>query len=334
VAVVAAAAVMRRQAARAADAAPNSPTNDPGHAVRRFDAPPGRSPTLAARAEHRRGHGDALTVLVSVVIPAYNAEPFLADAIDSILTQSYPHLELIVIDDASTDGTWEIARRAAERDTRVRAHRNPRNLGIAGNRNRGVALAAGTYLAWQDADDVSMPTRLERQVQYMEAHPGVAIVGGYIELFRGTRTLGVRRYPEDDASLRRCIFRYSPIAQPVAMLRLDALRTVGEYDLRYPPAEDLDMTFRLGQRYALGNVPEVLLRYRESDASATFTRLRDIEISTVAIRRRYRSAPGFRMTWGDALYNAAHRLSIHLVPAPVKIRLFNLWRNTAGTNAS
>ena len=271
--------------------------------------------------------------LVSVVIPAYNAEAFLGDAIDSILAQTYPHFEIIVIDDASTDGTWAVAQRRADTDPRIRVHRNADNLGIAGNRNRGVTLARGKYLAWQDADDISMPSRLEKQVRLLEAHPDVAIVGGYIELFRGTTTLGVRKYAPDDASLRRCIFRYSPVAQPVAMLRLDALRSVGEYDLRYPPAEDLDMTFRLGEHHRLANVEEVLLRYRESDASATFTRLRKMESSTVAIRRRYRASPAYHMTWGDWLFNLAHRASIRLVPARLKIRLFSLWRDSASRGA-
>jgi len=275
----------------------------------------------------------ASTPLVSVVIPAYNAAPFLAEAVHSILAQTYQHLEIIVIDDASTDGTWEVAQRCAEADPRVRIYRNAQNLGIAGNRNRGVTLARGKYLAWQDADDVSMPARLEKQVRLLESHPDVAIVGGYIELFRGPTTLGVRKYAPDDASLRRCIFRYSPIAQPVAMLRLNALRAAGEYDLRYPPAEDLDMTFRLGQHHRLANVEEVLLRYRESEASATFTRLRKMEVSTVAIRRHYSGSPAYHMTWGDWLFNLAHRASIWLVPPRVKIRLFSLWRDSAGTNA-
>jgi glycosyltransferase involved in cell wall biosynthesis len=280
-------------------------------------------------------HPDTLasSPLVSVVIPAYNAAPFLADAVRSILEQTYPHFEILVIDDASTDDTWTVAQRCADADARVRIHRNPRNLGIAGNRNRGVALARGKYLAWQDADDISMPTRLEKQVRLLEAHPDVAIVGGYIELFRGTTTLGVRKYAPDDASLRRCIFRYSPVAQPVAMLRLDALRSVGEYDLRYPPAEDLDMTFRLGEHHRLANVEEVLLRYRESDASATFTRLRKMESHTVAIRRHYSTSPAYHMTWGDWLFNLAHRASIRLVPPRLKIRLFSLWRDSAGPAA-
>ena len=275
----------------------------------------------------------ASSPLVSVVIPAYNAAPFLADAVRSILEQTYPHFEIIVIDDASTDATGAVAERCAGSDSRIRVFRNTQNLGIAGNRNRGVMLAKGKYLAWQDADDISMPTRLEKQVRLLEAHPDVAIVGGYIELFRGTTTLGVRKYAPDDASLRRCIFRYSPIAQPVAMLRLDALRAAGEYDLRYPPAEDLDMTFRLGQHHRLANVEEVLLRYRESDASATFTRLRKMELSTVAIRHHYSASPAYRMTWGDWLFNLAHRASIRLVPPRLKIRLFSLWRDSASPSA-
>lgn len=282
---------------------------------------------------HRDSPSSTTAPLVSVVIPAYNAAPFLADAVRSILEQTYPHFEIIVIDDASTDDTWTVAQRCAEGDTRVAIHRNSRNLGIAGNRNRGVTLARGKYLAWQDADDMSMPTRLEKQVQLLEAHPDVAIVGGYIELFRGTTTLGVRKYAPDDASLRRCIFRYSPVAQPVAMLRLDALRSVGEYDLRYPPAEDLDMTFRLGEHYRLANVEEVLLRYRESDASATFTRLRKMESSTVAIRRHFSASPAYHMTWGDWLFNLAHRASILLVPPRLKIKLFSLWRDSASPGA-
>jgi glycosyltransferase involved in cell wall biosynthesis len=270
-----------------------------------------------------------VTIPVSVVIPAYNAERFLPAAVDSILGQSFREFELIIVDDCSTDATWDIAQRYASGDARIRVYRNARNLGIAGNRNRGVSLAAGRYLAWQDADDISLPTRLEKQARFLDAHPEVAIVGAYIELFRGDVTLGVRRYPADDATMRRCIFRYSPLAQPAAMIRLDALRGVGDYDLRYPPAEDIDMTFRLGRHHRLGNIEEVLLRYRESEGSATFTGLRKIEMSTVAIRLRNRRAPGFHMTVGDALYTALHCCSIWLVPPRWKIRAFNLWRNSS-----
>lgn len=266
--------------------------------------------------------------IVSVVIPAYNAAKYLPDAIDSIRNQTFQDLEIIAIDDCSTDDTWEIIQGYAQNDLRIRAYQNSQNLGIAGNRNRGVSLVTGKYLVWQDADDISMPTRIEKQFQFMQTHQDVAIVGGYIELFRGHSILGIRKYPPDDASLRRCIFRYSPIAQPAAMVRVEALRKVGEYNLKYPPAEDIDMTFRLGEDLKLANLEEVVVRYRESDTSATFTRLRKMELSTQEIRWKYANANNYRMTIGDWIYNIAHYASIWLVPPRLKIRFFNYWRNS------
>jgi glycosyltransferase involved in cell wall biosynthesis len=265
---------------------------------------------------------------VSVVIPAYNAEAYLGPAIESILAQTLQDFEIVVIDDCSRDRTGAVIEQYASKDARIRAFRNESNLGIAGNRNRGVQLARGKYIVWQDADDISLPTRLERQFHFMEAHPEVGIVGGYIELFRGSLVLGVREYPVDDEALRRCIFRYSPIAQPAAMVRAEALRAAGEYDRRYPPAEDIDMTFRIGSLYRLANVPEIVVRYRESDTSATFTRLRKMELSSLEIRWRHRRLRGYRMSAGDALYNLAHWVSVWTVPPRTKIRLFNWWRNS------
>ena len=266
---------------------------------------------------------------VTVVIPAYNAEQYLPDAIDSILKQSFQDIEIIIIDDHSKDRSWEVIQEFAKRDSRIRAYRNSRNLGIAGNRNKGTSLATGKYLVWQDADDISLPTRIEKQFQFMESHPDVGIVGGYIELFRGCKTIAVRKYSPDDTSLRRCIFRYSPIAQPAAMIRLEALHKAGEYNLNYPPAEDIDMTFRIGEYYKLANIEEIVLRYRESDVSATFTRLRKMELSTLAIRRKNFNSASYKATIGDRIYNFAHYISIWLVPTRLKIRLFNLWRNSS-----
>lgn len=267
--------------------------------------------------------------MVSVVIPAYNAEEYLDEAIESVLNQTFQDFEVIVIDDCSTDNTWPIIRNFANKDSRVRAYLNTQNLGIAGNRNKGISLATGKYLAWQDADDISLPIRLEKQYKFMESHPEVGIVGGYIELFRGQKTVGIRKYPTDDISLRGCIFRYSPIAQPAAMLRLEALRKVGQYNPKYLAAEDLDMTFRIGEYFKLANLDEIVLRYRESDTSATFTHLKKMELGTLEIRRKYASSSAYKIVLGDRIYNLLHFMSVWIVPSRVKIRLFNWWRNMA-----
>lgn len=267
-------------------------------------------------------------VQVSVVIPAYNAALYLPEAISSILDQSFKDFELIVIDDASKDETWSIIQSFASKDSRIRAFRNENNLGIAGNRNRGLELATGKYLAWQDADDISVPTRLEKQHSYLEAHPEAGMVGGALQLFRGDKVLGIRRYPTTDEELRKCIFRHSPVAQPSAMLRIEALKKVGSYNLKYPPAEDLEMTFRIGEHFRLANLDEILVKYRESSTSATFRSLRKIELSSIEIRWKFAKSNSYHRSVGDLVYNIAHFISIWIIPPNLKIWMFKFLRDS------
>lgn len=261
-------------------------------------------------------------------MPAFNAELYVAESIQSILEQSFCDFELIIIDDASTDKTIEILNEYVKKDSRIRVFSNQKNLGIAGNRNLGVSLALGKYLAWQDADDVALPFRLEQQYQFLEAHPEVGIVGGYLELFSGENIHGVRRYAEGDLALRKSIFKCSPVAQPAAMIRKDILDKVGIYDLSYPPAEDLDMTFRIGMISKLANIPKILIRYRLSATSATGKSLKIMEINTLRIRKKYLFKAPYQPSIIDIAYNLAHFLSIYLVPRKLKIKLFSLIRDT------
>ena len=269
-------------------------------------------------------------VNVSVVIPAFNAALYLPEAIESILGQTFRDFEVIVIDDCSTDTTWDVIQEYANRDSRICAYRNSVNLGIAGNRNKGVSLAIGKYLVWQDADDISAPERIEKQFHYMESHPRVGIVGGFLEVFNDRRGVtGVRKYFEKDVDLRKRIFMYSPVAQPAAMIRKSCLVEAGEYDLRLPPAEDLDMSFRIGCKHEFANLQEIVLKYREHPGSATFTQLRKAELSTLHIRKKNaKGHGGYRMSAADKVYNALHRISLYLVPPRLKIRIFNFVRNT------
>lgn len=270
---------------------------------------------------------------VSVITPAYNASAYINEAIESILNQTLNDLEFIIIDDCSTDDTWHIIQQYARRDTRIIAERNPDNLGIAGNRNKGVLLAKSPYIAWQDADDISIPTRLEKQYRFMETHPAVGILGGYLHFFDDKGYSSVRRYCQQDENLRRSIFRYSPVPQPAAMIRRRCFDEVGLYDLNCPPAEDLDMSFRIGMKYQFANLPEVLVHYRENVQSATFTKLKVTETRTITIRRRYARSGQYKITYPDAVYNLVQTVALNVLPAKWKIRLFNLLRNTKNTTS-
>lgn len=110
--------------------------------------------------------------VVSVIMPAYGAEKTIADSIHSVLNQTYTDFELLVIHDCSPDGTRAVAERLARSDSRIRLIDNPRNLGVAASRNRGVAMAQGEWIAFLDSDDLWHPEKLARQLAFLEAHPG------------------------------------------------------------------------------------------------------------------------------------------------------------------
>lgn len=264
---------------------------------------------------------------ISVITPAYNVERYIKEAIDSILSQTLPDFEFIILDDCSTDNTWEIIKQFAGKDNRIIAVRNEVRLGIAGNRNKGVSLAKGKYIVWQDADDISIISRLEKQYQFMEKNSDVGICGGYLQFFSDKGESGVRKYATDDKTLRKSIFRYSPVAQPAAIIRKKCFDDFGEYDLRYPPAEDLDMSFRIGTKYKFANLPQIVIKYRENYTSATFTRLRIIEVNTLEIRKKYARMPNYNITFFDKIYNIVQYISMLIIPARIKIWLFDLIRN-------
>ena len=118
---------------------------------------------------------------ISVIMPAYNAEQYISEAIESILGQTFADFEFIIIDDGSSDSTSGII--ASYKDSRIRYFRNEKNLGIVGALNRGLALAAGEYIARMDADDISLPERFQTQCAYMEKHPDVGVCGTAIKVF-------------------------------------------------------------------------------------------------------------------------------------------------------
>ena len=264
---------------------------------------------------------------VSVLTPAYNVENYIKDTIDGILFQSFSDFEFIILDDNSKDNTFKIAKEYEAKDSRVKVFQNEDNLGIAGNRNKLISLASGEYIAWQDADDVSFYDRLEKQVKILDEDNSVGIVGGGLQFFNDkVGDFSKRLYAAKDKELRNKIFRYSPVAQPSAMIRKSVFEKVGLYDLKMPPAEDLDMSFRIGKYFKFANVADVVVRYREHDKSATFTRLRTIEKNTIAMRFRY-AKDGYTMTTADKIYNYTQRVSMYVIPTKIKIWLFNKIRN-------
>ncbi len=264
---------------------------------------------------------------ISVLMPAYNTEKYISEAIESILNQTFEDFEFIILDDCSTDMTWEIIQRYAKKDERIVVLRNEENLGIPVNRNKLVSMAKGIYVVWQDSDDISLPYRIEKQFNFMEKNLDVGICGGWLQFFNNENLLGIRKYDNDDKKLRSHIFKYSPVAQPVAMIRRFIINDVGMYNVDYKVAQDLDMSFKIGIKYKFANIPEVLLNYREHDKSITFKKLKTQELNTIKIRNKYSHISAYKMKTGDKIYNFLQYLSIFIIPPKLKIKLFNMLRN-------
>lgn len=199
---------------------------------------------------------------ITVLMPVYNGERFLADAIESILCQSRRDFELLVLDNGSTDGSASIA--GAYDDPRIRILRNEANLGLVKSRNQGIREARGKYVAFLDCDDIALPHRLRIQYEFLENNPEFALVGSRILLIDENGEFSGRfsRFEASPDAIPPILLFDNYFAQSAVMARREAL--VDEpYREEFPCAEDYDLFTRIASRYRTWNIPEILTLYRE-----------------------------------------------------------------------
>ena len=210
----------------------------------------------------REGSNRMPDPVVSVVMAVYNGEQFLAEAIDSILNQTFHDFEFIIVNDGSTDQTAEILRRYQHRDARVRVL-HQENRGLVASLNRGCALAGGKYLARMDADDVSLPERLARQIAFMDTHHEIAVLGSAAQAMdiRGN-DLGVHHPPCSQGYLRWRLLFQCPLAHSSTVIRREVFHRVGGYQTSAVHAEDYDLWCRISEVAGIANLPDILLKYR------------------------------------------------------------------------
>lgn len=261
-------------------------------------------------------------------MPVYNAKKYLDLAIQSILAQSFRDFEFIIVDDHSTDKSWQIVKRYATEDRRIIALRNKGNLRTTKTLNRGLTMARGKYIARMDADDWSYPDRLEKQFNFMETHPKVGVCGGAIEVCdEKLRVLNVRRYPATDEQARKIIFRYSPFAHPATIWGASTLRKVGGYNENIPLSQDLDLYFRIGKICKFANLDSVLLKLRVHDDSSSIIRGRYQEQFALYTRiKAFLEIGGYNMTFADKFYTFLQMVSMVIIPPKIKFWLFNFFR--------
>jgi glycosyltransferase involved in cell wall biosynthesis len=192
---------------------------------------------------------------ISVVMPAYNAEKYITEAINSILSQTFTDFEFIIINDASTDSTKEII--GSFQDPRIKLINNEQNQGVANSLNIGIAEAKGKHIARMDADDISLPHRLQTQFDFMEQNPEIDICGSWIETFGDNQR--IIKVPEKYDDIKDELFFSCPMLHPTLIFKKNLNL---QYSSDFPRAEDYDLWCRKINELKFANIPKVLLHYR------------------------------------------------------------------------
>jgi GT2 family glycosyltransferase len=215
----------------------------------------------------------------------FNARRFLEEAVNSILNQSFQDLEFVIIDDGSTDGSGQILDSYQNSDSRVAVY-HQENSGLTASLNRGCALSRGKYIARMDADDVAVRDRLMRQVEFMDNHPGIGVVGGAVECIDGAgKSLFRYRLPLKDDEIKVALRRGDcPLAHPTVLLRREAFATVAGYRMAMVHAEDYDLWLRIADRFQLANLEMVVLKYRVHPNQVSIRKWRQQALSNLAAR--------------------------------------------------
>ena len=213
---------------------------------------------------------------ISVTMPVFNAEKYLAESIESILNQSFRDFEFLIIDDSSTDHSLDIINRYRDTDNRIKVLQNKYAKGIVGASNTGLEASQGKYIARMDADDVSLPDRFEKQHRFMESHPEVGICGTWANAF-GQKT-GLMKLPETDAEIRTALLFCCCMIHPTVMMRRDFLRAHQlSYREFFDTAQDYDLWARALDYTQFYNIPEMLLKYRVHETQISSARKADQE---------------------------------------------------------
>ena len=236
---------------------------------------------------------------VTVLMSVHNGERYLREAVESILVQSFDDFEFLIIDDCSTDASRTILAEYEKRDSRIIVVENEQNVGLSQSLNRGLSLACGKYIVRMDADDISLPERLQKQVAYMESHPLVGVLGTNIIYIdeRGIPTASGRpkdRQPESARVIKWLLLWRNCIYHPTVILRRYVLESENlKYNPLYTYSQDRELWTRLVKYTTITKLPQVLVKYRiTSDSISRARRQEQLKASNAITQRELSSLLG------------------------------------------
>ena len=224
---------------------------------------------------------------ISVVMGVYNAASFLAEAIESILSQTYNDFEFIIVNDRSTDESEKIIRSFT--DSRIQLINLDENKGLSFALNRGIEKASGRYIARMDADDVSLPHRFDKQMNYFASHPETDVLGSAVyEIDESGNMLGVKKVPQSDERIKKLLIKSNPFFHSVIMMKRSALEESGYYDESIrQTVEDWDLWFRMSRRCKMANLDEPLLKRRFHKENMSLESNDELLLNGMKLRIKY-----------------------------------------------
>jgi len=256
------------------------------------------------------------TPLVSVILPVYNADKYLSAALESLINQTYTNLEIIAINDGSTDNSLSILKHFAKTDKRIKVISNPKNLKISRSLNRGISKAKGKYIARMDADDIALPKRIEKQILFLISHPEVVIVGGQCRTIDTSgKVIGRKLFPTTHDAIKNGLFTGNPIQHPSVIINRSLLpENFSWYNPVLPPAEDLDLFFRLGKFGKYANLSTFVLHYRQHMGSETFKNPLHTFSLTQKVRQLAVNRYGYKPSLKSKIINLLQIVTLALLP--------------------
>ncbi len=238
---------------------------------------------------------------ISIVMPVYNTEKFVAEAIESILSQTFQDFEFIIIDDGSTDWSWGVIQKYANKDNRIIARKNKTNIWISATRNDMIDVCTSNYIVCQDSDDVSLPERLALSIEYLEKNPECWVVAWDVLVIDDEwKQLWKRSYSR---MIKNTILKKSPIAQLASMFRKDVFEEVGKYSEELSVAEDYDLWCRMyAAWYTINNLWIPLAKMRLRTGQTKSNKIKEVIQSTLLVQSRAVNLYWLKPSASDILY--------------------------------
>lgn len=226
---------------------------------------------------------DGRQAKISVVMSVYNGMPYLEEAVKSILNQTYRNFEFIIIDDASTDSSWGYLK--SLKDRRIKLIKNEKNLGLASSLNKGIKAARGDYVARMDADDISLPQRFEKQINFFKAHKDYILVGSQvIWVDKNNNLISGFDTPLKDEDIRKKLIIRNQFHHATVMFRRSDIEKLGAYRDNLNGIEDYDLWFRVIKKGKVANLPERLVKRKIHERALTQKNHLKTELLAIGIR--------------------------------------------------